>query len=259
MNERLDPETVRKALLWASFIAFGTAALAASLTNFGPLLGIFCLLPWLVHRGFLPKGMPILGEEGSRNLKFGTILVCSIICVINFALLCLALCTIVYDVIPFDTEKLTGPFFAMISFIALFLILLYAIHWFDSLNQIAYFQSLPRALIAISGPPAIAVLLFLLESSFAGGSILGEFETGQPGFFSIVVVFWCGAILIWSLIPWLYVLILNKSYRQALRENEEIEALKHDAAPTEQMEGSPDWFEPLKNLRKDIESFQSRE
>ncbi|MBL0018369.1 MAG: hypothetical protein IPP17_18500 [Bacteroidetes bacterium] len=238
---------------------FWNSGFGSFVDEFWPTVGNFLFTAMARSPGFLPKGMPILGEEGSRNLKFGTILVSSIICVINFALLCLALCTIVYDVIPFDTEKLTGPFFAMISFIALFLILLYAIHWFDSLNQIAYFQSLPRALIAISGPPAIAVLLFLLESSFAGGSILGEFETGQPGFFSIVVVFWCGAILIWSLIPWLYVLILNKSYRQALRENEEIEALKHDAAPTEQMEGSADWFEPLKNLRKDIESFQSRE
>ncbi len=245
MNERLDPETVRKALLWASFIAFGTAALAASLTNFGPLLGIFCLLPWLVHRGFLPKRMPILGEEGRRNFKPATIIVASLICTLNCFGVLLAVGEIVLDNISLDAPDFVGPLMVIVGFISIFLVWIYVLNWFDTLTQITYYRALSRAMLAMAGPPVIGITLLLIHYSLAGSFFNSELGIFMGENTKSMVVFWCGSILIWSLIPWLYILILHKTYQQALQDLKEIDALEEEVVPAEQMEGLPDWFEPL--------------
>jgi hypothetical protein len=245
MNDRLHPEIVRKALLWASFVAFGTSAFAAFVSDFPSFWGMFCLLPWLVHRGFLPKGMPILGEEGRRNFKPATIILASLICTLNCFGVLLALGEMFLDHISLDVEEYFGPLFLFIGLISILFVWIYVLNWFDSLTQITYYRALSRAMLAMAGPPLIGIALVLFHYSLTGSFFNSELGIFRGENFKSMVVFWCGSILIWSLIPWLYVLILNKTYRQALRESEESESLDEDVVPPEQMEGLPDWFEPL--------------
>lgn len=42
------------------------------------------------------------------------------------------------------------------------------------------------------------------------------------------------------MIPWLYILILHKTYQQALQDHKEIEASEEDVVPAEQMKGLPE-------------------
>ncbi len=244
MDDRLDPFLIRKVLLWASFVAFGTAAVVTSLSEPGWLSGIFCLVPWLLHRGFLPRNMPILGTKQKRNFRPATIILASLACAVHAVALLWAAGLFIMEHFPI-LDSSFGVFLLFLSLIGFLVVWIYILNWFDSLTQIPYYQALSRAIAAISGPPLVVVLLLLLEYSFTGRLVSEESDIFQFQFFKTPIIAWCVVNLTWSLIPWLYILILHKTYQQALQDHKEIDALEEEVVPAEQMEGLPDWFEPL--------------
>jgi hypothetical protein len=244
MNESLDPRLIRKILLWASFAAFGTAALAVFLSGSGSLFGISCLVPWLLHRGFLPRNMPVLGRKKRGNFGFGMIIVSSFICVLHSIALLWTIGLLVLDHFV-STDSLVGGLFLILSLIGFFFIWIYTLNWFDRLNQIGYYQALSRAMAAISGPPLIIVILYSLKYSYTGSFFSVGSEIFDFQIFSGLIVGWCAVNLIWSLIPWLYLSILNKTYQQARLEKAQRDLFDLDALQLVQRIGTAEWFVPL--------------
>lgn len=195
-----------------------------------------------------------MGTTGKPNFGGRGSLLISFIAATNGLILLVAIEILIGMLLPsYWFEALAPPVF-VIDIITVIVLFFYMVHWsMDQLNDLHYYQALRRAMMVISAPPALVLVMLLIQLQIAGPlnpRLSSDFESG---FVVAVILGWCLPMLVWSAFPWLYIFMMHKTYKQ------QIQADLDDGFNPEPIDpgflgksGTPEWFVAPENATGSI-------